>query len=172
MRPEARPSLQGSLVSPPSGGATNWWPPSYDPDRQLVYVPAVDGASLYFKGPVEFEKGKLFLGSSADFAANSPVTAAVRAVDARTGEVSWEIVLEHGVTNVLRKVGGVLSTRGGVLLVGYKQEFAAYDSSNGAKLWSVGLGGLVGGPPIAYAVGGEQRIAVAAGSSLFVFGLP
>jgi alcohol dehydrogenase (cytochrome c) len=172
VRPAARPSTNGSLVAPPAGGATNWWPPSYDPGRQLVFVPAVDGASLYFRGPVRYEKGTQFLGSGSQFAANHPAEAAVRAVDATTGQVRWEVALERGSTNVLRMVGGILSTEGGVFFVGYKEEFAAYDSDNGNKLWRVGLGGRVSGPPVSYETAGQQRIAVTAGNSLFVFGLP
>ena len=171
-RPNVRPSERGTLVSPSAGGAANWWPLSYDRRRQLVYVPSVDAAGLFFRGEAKFEKGKMFWGSTWQYAANLPTAAAIRAIDARTGEVKWQVLLEKGGENVSRVVGGVMSTEGGVFFSGYKEEFAAYDSNTGRKLWSVNLGARVSGPPVAFGVGGDQRIAVAAGSSVFVFGLP
>jgi glucose dehydrogenase len=69
-------------------------------------------------------------------------------------------------------IGGVLSTAGGVVFAGYDDEFLALDSDTGRTLWRIRLGGRVNAPPVAYAVGRTQFIALMAGNSLFAFSLP
>ncbi len=46
--PEKSPSLAGSLVSPNQGGATNWYPPTFDPQTSLFYVNATRAFSVYY----------------------------------------------------------------------------------------------------------------------------
>ena len=47
----------------------------------------------------------------------------------------------------------------------------AFDATNGKLIWKASAGGPVTASPIAYAVDGRQYITVAAGGSLFTFGL-
>jgi len=170
----AKPSRTGSLVWPAIMSATNWWPPSYDRSRQLVFVPSSDAAGMYFRGEeARFERGERFEGSVAStYSPNHPTTAYVKAIDARTGEIRWEHVLETSPENFVWTVGGVLSTRTGVVFAGYRNVFRAFDADSGAELWRINLGARVRGSPIAYAVDGRQYIAVAAGSTVFAFSLP
>ena len=171
-RPEASPSRNGSLVWPATGGATNWWPPSYDAARKLLYVPSLDAASIYFAGEARVEKNKrLFLGSTSVFAADESATASIKAIEAGTGNIRWATQLEHG-PDITHVIGGVLSTAGGVVFAGYHDEFLAFDSDTGRTLWRIRLGGRVNAPPVAYAVGRTQFIALMAGNSLFAFSLP
>ena len=171
-KPEASPSRQGSLVWPTVGGATNWWPPSYDAGRQLMYVPSIDAASIYFANETRVERGKdQMLGSTSVYAANQPASASVKAIEANTGTVRWEGLLQRG-PDTLRSVGGVLSTAGGVVFVGYTDEFFALDSDTGRTLWKVRVGGRINAPPVTYTVGRTQFIALMAGHSLFAFSLP
>jgi alcohol dehydrogenase (cytochrome c) len=154
--------------------ATNWWPPSYDRDRQLFFVPSSDAASIYFQSDeVRFEKGKRFEGSAASFySPNLPATAYVKAIDAQTGDLRWEAVLESSSTNFVWTVGGVLSTRTGVVFAGYRNYFRAFDADSGKELWRVNLGARVRGSPVSYSVDGRQFIAVPAGHSVFAFAVP
>ena len=46
--PAKEPQLDGALVSPNQGGATNWPPPTYDPDTGLFYVSASRAFSVYY----------------------------------------------------------------------------------------------------------------------------
>jgi alcohol dehydrogenase (cytochrome c) len=163
------PKPTGALVWPAVGGATNWWSPSYDSERRLVFVPYVEAASIYFKGDATVEKGTLHEGSSTQFAANQPAIAGVKAIDSSTGRIRWDAQLARGASEVLRVVGGVLSTASGVVFAGYRDEFLAFDADTGAVLWRVRLGARVSGAPISYAVQGQQFVAVAAGNSVFVF---
>lgn len=47
----------------------------------------------------------------------------------------------------------------------------ALDARTGEVLWKFGLAGSIQGPPITYAIGGKQYIAVAANDTLFAFAL-
>jgi alcohol dehydrogenase (cytochrome c) len=155
--------------------ATNWWPPSYDSSRQLVFVPCSDAAGVYFQSEdVEYKRrGERLEGSAASFyARNLPSTAYVKAVDARSGDVRWQAVLASSSENFVWTVGGVLSTRGGVVFAGYRDFFRAFDSDTGKELWKVNLGARVRGSPISFSLDGRQYIAVAAGHSMFVFLVP
>ena len=155
VRPEAAPSRTGSLVWPSVGGGTNWWPPSYDDGRQLLYVPSVDAAGLYFRDEgVSLERGKPFTGGLAKDAVGQPVTVAIKAIEAETGKIRWESQLAQGHANVRKNVGGVLSTSGGLVFVGYDEEFFALDADNGETLWKVRVGGRINAPPVSYAIDG------------------
>jgi alcohol dehydrogenase (cytochrome c) len=171
-QPGASPSRKGVLVSPPNAGATNWWPPSYDADRHLMYVPTLDGASIYFASEAHVEKGKSqFLGSTSVFAANQSATTSIKAIESATGNVRWESQLGHG-PDVTHFVGGILSTGGGIIFAAYHDEFLAFDSDTGKILWRIHLGARVNAPPVAYAVGRTEFITLLAGNSLFAFSLP
>jgi alcohol dehydrogenase (cytochrome c) len=50
--------------------------------------------------------------------------------------------------------------------------FIALDAATGKALWHFQMGGGVVAAPITFAVDGKQYVAIAAGSGLFVFGLP
>ena len=96
----------------------------------------------------------------------------MKAIDAQTGEIRWQTVLESGSDNFVWTVGGVLSTLGGVVFAGYRDVFRAFDADTGEELWRINLGARVRGSPVSYAIAGQQYIAVAAGSSVFAFKLP
>src|SRR2546421_11744908 len=46
--PEKDNTIAGSLVSPDNGGATNWYPPSYDARTGLFYVVLRELYSMYY----------------------------------------------------------------------------------------------------------------------------
>src|SRR5262249_29850120 len=48
----------------------------------------------------------------------------------------------------------------------------AFDAATGKLVWKTATGGAVRAAPMAYAVDNRQYVAVAAGGSLFAFGLP
>lgn len=171
--PGSHSTPTGAMVSPPSNGATNWWPPSFDPKRKLLYVPSVDSADLYFNIDGQtWHAGRSFLASGYQRAHNQPATLAVRAIDVSTGQLRWDSTLEIGGGEVPGEMGGVLSTAGDLVFAGHGNEFAAFDADTGAKLWSIPLGGVVHAAPISYAFENREYISVFAGRTLFVFSLP
>ena len=69
-------------------------------------------------------------------------------------------------------VGGVLSTGGGLVFAGYRDEFFAFDADSGEKLWQIRTGGDINAAPVSYAVEGHQFVAIMAGHTLVTFSLP
>ena len=171
--PNSHPTSTGSVVSPASNGATNWWAPSFDPKRKLLFIPSADTTDTYFNiANEEFREGRTFLGSGYQRAHTQPTTLALRAIEVSTGQMRWDSTLETGGAEVPGEMGGVLSTDGDLVFAGYGNEFHAFDADTGVSLWKTPLGGVVHAAPISYQVGTQQYIAVFSGRTLFVFDLP
>jgi alcohol dehydrogenase (cytochrome c) len=168
------PSAAGTLVWPAPMSAAHWWPPSYDPARQTVFVPSSDAAALYFRDEeLRYRRGARFEGGAATpYSSAHPTRAEIKAIDANTGEIRWRRTLGEGGANFVWTVGGVLSTRSGVVFAGYRDGFHALDADSGRVLWRVPLGARVRGSPISFAVDGRQHVVVAAGNTLFAFVAP
>lgn len=173
VRPDAEPSPSGAIVWPAAGGATNWWSPSFDARRGLLFVPSVDSSSIFFNEQVpHFHEGTVFTGSGYQRSPNQPITMAVRAIDAGTGDIKWDSQFVHGGADVHGEMGGILSTEGNLLFSGYANEFFALDSDTGKKLWRTPLGGRLHAAPITYTFQGQQYVTVVAGVTVFTFSLP
>jgi outer membrane protein assembly factor BamB len=69
-------------------------------------------------------------------------------------------------------MGGLLSTKAGLVFGGDQSTFFALDAASGRPLWSFPSGGLIAAAPVTYMVDGEQFVAVAAGGDLVAFALP
>ncbi len=151
----------------------NWWPPSFDSKRNLLFVPSVDSADLFFNIDGQtYHAGRSFLASGYQRAHNQPATIADRAIAVSTGQLRWDSTPEIGGAEVPGEMGGVLSTAGDLVFAGHRNEFEAFDADTGAKLWSTPLGGVVHAAPISYMLSDRQYIAIFAGRTLFVFALP
>src|SRR5262249_3835292 len=79
-KPSATPnrSREGIMLYPGNVGATNWWPPSFDPESNRVYVPVLEQGMVYFNS----------VGSTPRATGTSFYTA-VRALDAVSGKLAW-----------------------------------------------------------------------------------
>ncbi len=174
VRPGLSPSRDGTLIWPSAAGATNWWPPSFDPQRRLLFVPSVDAASIYFRDQFpQFHQGSPFAGSTYQRAPNQPISIAIRAVDVTTGDLRWDAPIATGGSEMRAgDMGGLLSTEGDLVFGGYGAEFFALDSDTGKKIWTTPLGAVVHAPPITFVLAGHQYIVVIAGRTLFAFALP
>ncbi len=173
------PTADGTKIYPGNQGATNWYSPSYSPHTGLFYIPTWDNYySVYVKEKVDFAEGRLFAGPLP----KSPVPlirppqivnrkeedgyGAIRAFDPQTGERKWE----YRMTDVTDS--GILTTATDLLFTGGREGyFMAMDARNGELLWKAVVGGQVSAGPMSYSAGGRQFIAIAAGNSLFVYGL-
>ena len=66
----------------------------------------------------------------------------------------------------------MLSTAGGLVFTGDAEgNFIALDAKSGKALWHFQCGASVYSSPMTYAVEGKQYVVVAAGSTLYAFGL-
>jgi alcohol dehydrogenase (cytochrome c) len=166
MNPAAVPSPEGSTVFPSVGGATNWISPSYSPLTDLMYVPVREWGGIFYSATPQFHRGELFLGGSSEIFDNPPPKGVVRALDASTGETRWEY--RKNTTSI---VGGLLSTKGGVVFGSVGQSFFALDAQTGRELWRIDTGGLIKAAPVTYSIDGKQMVTIAAGHDLLTFGL-
>jgi len=168
--PDKEPSVPGVLVSPDTNGATNWPPPSFNPDTGLFYVGTSQSFSMLYltdtddrpQGWAAAERGVGNLGR------------ALKAIDYKTGKVKWSRPLATGAGGSLGGVGiGLLSTAG-KLLFGNDGggNFVAYDPLTGKPLWHVGLGTNTSNGPETYLLDGRQYVVVGAGDTLYAFTLP
>ncbi len=164
--PNMEPTEEGTLVYPSLQGATNWFSPSYSPRTQLVYVSVREMGSYYYKSEADFKPGTFF-GAGGERALNGDKAyGAIRALEANTGKILWEFRLQSP------PWAGVMATAGGLVFGGSNEgNFFALDASSGKPLWDFQTGGGISANPVSFMVEGKQRVAIAAGGALFVFGL-
>jgi alcohol dehydrogenase (cytochrome c) len=151
-------SAQGQVVYPSANGATNWWPPSYDPDLGLTFIPVLAQGMTFFPSHNSLPSGDLSFRT------------AVRAVDAYSGKLAWEH--REPLRTDRLTVSGLLSTRGGLVFAAADNRFFALDAHSGKTLWSVGTAGTTYAAPVTFAVSGQQLVSVVVGRSLLTFALP
>jgi len=164
--PGTEPTEEGNLVYPSLQGATNWFSPSYSPKNRTIYVPVREMGAYYYKFEVEYEEGKPYLGGGEQALSGDEAYGAVRALDVLTGEQKWEFRLHTPPWS------GVLSTAGDIIFSGANEgNMFVLDALTGDLLWDFQAGGGINTNPISYALDGKQYIVMAAGSSIFVFGL-
>ncbi len=165
---ESEPTPEGRVVCPGAAGTTNWMSPTFDPLTNLFYVTGREQCDMFSTAPQPYEAGHAYYGS-AYFPADQtePFWGALRAIDPATGQVKWEF------RHVSPTWSGVLSTAGGLLFTGDAEgNFIALNAASGKPLWHFQTGGAVYAAPMAFAVDGKEYVAIAAGSSLYTFGLP
>jgi len=122
-------------------------------------------------------------GSRATWPCQKPPWGRLTAVDANTGEFAWQV--PFGITedlgperqNTGRSGGfaGPSATAGGLVFAGITSDnrFRAIDSKTGKELWSVKLDATATADPMTYeGKDGKQYVAIVAGLTLHVFGLP
>src|SRR5262245_51921120 len=184
-RPIPTPPAEGTATYPGVQGATNWYSPSFSPRTGLFYVSAwEDYGSIFIREEQKYQEGQRFTGgrptSPIPDAPNVPSLrrgavntwteeaghGAVLAIDPRTGEKKWKFQMTD-VTD-----SGILTTASDLLFTGGREGyFHALDARTGTLLWKATLGGQIAAGPMTYQVDGKQYVAIAAGHSLFVFGL-
>ena len=166
--PKTTATYSGQIVYPAVGG-TNFQAPSYNAASGIFYLEYVSSQGFAQSAPVNYEKGKLFLGRGAGPAPQAPETdQGVEAIEAATGKVLWKAPLA--------RVGlgsGLLATKGGVLFVaGAAGELIAMDDKTGKLLWHFRTNERVNTSPISYAVDGKQFFAIVVGGAVYAFALP
>jgi alcohol dehydrogenase (cytochrome c) len=165
---------QGTRFCPGSQGGAEWNGAAFDPADNLIFTGEVDwcttvrtvpAASLAGAAP-----GKPWSGATEGFGQQDDQKrwgGWMTASDADSGARKWQF---HAPFPIL---GGVTPTGGGLLLFGdMGGNFYAFDSANGKKLWSMDLGGAVGGGVITYDTGAGQKIAVAVGMTSPIWPTP
>jgi alcohol dehydrogenase (cytochrome c) len=155
---------EGVVVKPSARGGANWPPSSYDPDTNLYYVCASDGAN-FFKGGEENEKfpdaGQRYLGSAFG---GMPIgsNGIFAALDMKTNRLVWQQRWKDSCYS------GSVTTAGGLVFVGRNDgRLTALNSSNGRRLWEFQTGAGVNAPASVFEYEGAEYVAVYSGGSLF-----
>ncbi len=157
-----------SPACPHAVAAVRWQPPAYNPAKGVAYSAAGDGCFTIAVRPAvaagpeggirEATPGGL-MGARYEDARSAGLHGLLTAIDVSTG--TRIAALEQPYPNL----SGVLATAGGLLFSATIDGFVtAYDDDTLAELWRFNTGISTKAPPIAYAVGGRQYIAVAAGA--------
>jgi len=166
--PAKEASVPGALVSPDTSGATNWPPPSFNPDTGLMYVGTRQPFSVLYltdiderpQGWAAAERGVANVGST------------LKAIEYRTGKVRWSRPLAMGPMGSVGGAMGLLSTAGGLLFGNDGGgNFVAYDAATGKPLWHAGLGTNTSNGPQTFLLDGRQFVVVGAGDALYAFAL-
>jgi alcohol dehydrogenase (cytochrome c) len=157
--PAKEPQLDGTLVAPNAGGATNWPPPSFSPQTGLFYVSAGRSYSVfYLYDPSDNPQG--WGGGERGGWGESML----QAIDYQTGKVRWS----HKWGGNIRS--GVLSTAGDLVFTGgSSNDLVALDARSGEALWQARLNAPVTNAPITYEMDGLQYLVVGAGDTLWTF---
>ena len=177
--PGKTPSVDGTDVYPGVQGGTNWYSPSYSKHTGLFYVTSwEDYHTSYLSWEQPYVPGKAFTGGTAvgpfpailrdPFILWDPSWGygVVRALDPQTGDKVWDYKMRD-VSDA-----GIVTTASDVLFSGNREGyFFALDARTGKELWKRYLGSQVAASPITYMVDGVQYVSIAAGHSLFTFGL-
>ena len=163
--PDREPSEKGTLVYPSLQGSTNWASPSYSPATGLMYVPVREMGSVYYKSTAEYRPGTYYTGGS-ERRLDEESWGAVRAIDVKSGNTIWDFKLPTP------PWAGVMSTAGGLVFGGSNEgNFYALDAATGKPLWQFQTGGAIRCGPMSFLAEGKQRVAVAGGHALFIFGI-
>lgn len=156
----------GVHVCPGIMGGVEWNGPSYDPEKNAIFVGAVDWCTTFKKGKPKYVQGQFFFGG--EFTMDDPKSAAgwITAVDATTGAIKWKYKTGKPV------VAGITPTAGGLVFAGDTSgKFFALDKETGKPLYNLSTPGMLAGGIITYTVKGRQYVAVSSGNvSRLTFG--
>lgn len=168
--PAKEPKVDGSMIDMPAMGATNWPPPSYDPQTELFYLNATLGYGMAYLYDTSDNPEGYGGGGGGGFDLKS----ALLALDVHTGNIKWKH--EHAQRGGFGGgggglSGGILTTAGGLLFTGDSGHLAAFDPATGKVLWHQQLTSPVSNGPSTWVLDGKQYIIVGAGDTLYALTL-
>jgi alcohol dehydrogenase (cytochrome c) len=157
----AAPSQEATRIVPGAAGGANWSPVSLDAKAQRVYVAAMHMPFIYGRKSIPAAEDKPEITYYTMEPAKEPRWGLLSAIGlSNGGRIAWQVKTENPL------VGGALATAGGLVFTGDGNgDFSAYEASSGRRLWNFNCGAGVNAPPVTFAVGGKEYIAVAAGGS-------
>jgi alcohol dehydrogenase (cytochrome c) len=158
--PAKYPTPDGTLVSPPTGGATNWPPVSFDPQTGMLYVGTSRAWSEYYKTDTDDHPegwGGVDSGTGSE-------GGSLLALDYKTGKVAWHHDWPGG-----GGAAAMLTTAGKLLFTSNSNYLIAFDPANGKILWHTGLVSGSTAGPITYTLDGKQYLLDVAGDNLYAF---
>lgn len=161
----AKPSKAGTVIYPGILGGANWSPVSLDEKNQKVYIAGMHSPIKYTVHETTVNAGEKPIRYASSEPTDDSRWGLLSTIDLISGKVLWQRKTSQPL------IGGVLSTKGGLLFCGEGNgTFAAYNSSTGGLLWQYQSSYGVNAPPVTYVTNQTQYIAVVSGgNSLFGF---
>jgi alcohol dehydrogenase (cytochrome c) len=152
---------EGVRACPGVLGGVQWNGPAFNPQTNMLYVPAVDWCGVYKKDTdVRFIPGQIYMGGS--YIEDPPEKARgwLTAIDASTGKVSWRYESRKPM------LAAVTTTSAELVFTGeLTGDFIALNARNGKVLYRFNTGGPMNGGLVTYAINGRQYVAVVSGSA-------
>ena len=147
-------------ICPHAGGGKNWIPDAINPHTHMLFVPLSETCMDLI--PIKKGESALMSGGFRFTIRERPDSdgrfGRIQAVDLKTGKTAWKARQRAAPGS------GILATAGNLLFAGaLDRSFAAYDQSNGKKLWQRILTDVPSAAPITYTVDGKQYVAVVVG---------
>ena len=155
-------------------GGHNWQAMSFDKEKGIMYIPAMENALAFamndeWKSTGTYKRvvGGWNLGIELgrivqimEEAGDPPKARGIlKAFDPLTGQDVWAVEQLHYWN------GGVLATKGGLVFQGNSLgEFNAYNADNGELMWTFNAYTAFLAPPVSYQIDGVQYIAILAGT--------
>jgi alcohol dehydrogenase (cytochrome c) len=162
--PSKEPQVDGSMIDMPAMGATNWPPPSYDPQTELFYLNGTEGYGIAYLYDTSPEPEGYGGGGGGNFDTRSSLFA----LDIHTGNVKWKHSHEGANAGMS---GGILTTAGHLLFTGDSGQFVAFDPQDGKILWHQRISSPLSNGPSTYLLDGKQFIIAGAGDTLYALTL-
>lgn len=163
-----------AMVAPDYEGGHNWHSMAYNPITKLVYIPALDNASVYGADP-HWRKRKtgFAIGLGWNVATGHDPTkptildSLVKDRARHSKLIAWDPIGKRQVWKVDHPTywnGGVLTTASSLVFQGTSDgRFVAFDGVDGTKLWETSLDIGVIAAPVTYLVDGIQYVTIVAG---------
>lgn len=151
---------------PDPWGGTNFFPPSYDPELEWLFLTVRETCATFVPQAPELIAGQASFGGIVSIDRSNEY-GALRALDVRTGESQWEFRYPSPT------FGGVMSTASGVVFAGdHEGNFMAFRAVTGENLWHYQTGSRIwGAAPMTYMLEGRQYVLIASGTTLTAFAL-
>ena len=162
----ARYEQDKALITPSPWGGHTWHAMSYNPETELVYIPALHLAAGYSDEGIDLETWRSieFMGGmGVDIGLD--VEGQPRSYPASL--IAWDPVNQEAAWTVAQDDfwnAGTMTTAGGLVFQGRADgHFLAYNAATGDILWDFNTGLGISAPPITYKINGRQYVALLVG---------
>jgi alcohol dehydrogenase (cytochrome c) len=149
-------------VCPTRTGGNNYFPSSYSPRTQMLYIPALTACEFVTNDKSIGAKRSegWFVRSGGGYKIDGRYESTLTAVDPVTLEIKKNVRLPYP------NYSGALTTAGGLVFVALMDgTVEAFDDTSLDPLWKINLGSGFGAPPMTFEVNGKQYLAIASGPS-------
>ncbi|HEY6255200.1 MAG TPA: PQQ-binding-like beta-propeller repeat protein [Xanthobacteraceae bacterium] len=150
-------------LCPHMNGGNNFWPSAYSQKTKLIYIPALTSCNELSFDPALSNKAGGWKGAT--FKHIERNESDLIAADPVTGEIKKRAHIPYP------NESGALATGGGLVFTAFTDgTVAAYDDTTLEQLWKINAGVGFMAPPMTFAVGGKQYLAILSGLSRIAIG--